>query len=369
MLNKKNYLLLFLVVGMLMGCASRNGPSFSDLHDAQPSNPGLLVLPINSNVAGSRLVELPLNNVSDFLARSFPGSVKLGVGDKINIYVWESASLGLFTNAQKGVADLGIFQIADNGYITVPYVGSVLAKGNTIEGVRAIIVSRLSRKTIDPQVEIKLTQGMESKVNILGGVNKPGIYTLNSGLTTLRALIAAAGGVSAGLTDFTDITFSRGSHTIDFSLQDLLTGVVPDIPLVAGDQIQFVENSKSFTVLGAAGTQGLVKFPKNRVSLLEAIALSKGLVDDVATPQGVFLLRRERADFIRSLDSSYAYATHDEMVNVVYELNMRSPEALFASKRFEVRDGDSIFMTNSYDAGIKKALSVLLPFATAVSRF
>ena len=356
MLNKKKYLLLFLVVGMLMGCVSRNGPSFSDLHDAQQSNPGLIVLPINSNVVGSRLVESPFNNVSDFLTRSFPGSVKLGVGDKINIYVWESASLGLFTNAQKGVADLGVFQIADNGYITVPYVGSVLAKGNTIEGVRAIIVSRLSRKTIDPQVEVKLTQGMESKVNILGVV-------------TLRAFIAAAGGVSTGLTDFTGITFSRDSRTVDFTLQDLLAGVVPDIPLVGGDQIQLVENSKSFTVLGSAGAQGLVKFPKNRVSLLEAIALSKGLVDDVANPQGVFLLRRERADFIRSLDSSYAYATHDGMVDVVYELNMRSSEALFASKKFEVKDGDSIFMTNSYDAGIKKALSVLLPFATAVSRF
>ena len=200
-------------------------------------------------------------------------------------------------------------------------------------------------------------------------VNKPGVYPLNSGLTTLRALIAAAGGVSTGLTDFTGITFSRDSRTVDFTLQDLLAGVVPDIPLVGGDQIQLVENSKSFTVLGSAGAQGLVKFPKNRVSLLEAIALSKGLVDDVANPQGVFLLRRERADFIRSLDSSYAYATHDGMVDVVYELNMRSSEALFASKKFEVKDGDSIFMTNSYDAGIKKALSVLLPFATAVSRF
>src|SRR5439155_23009751 len=120
----------------------------------------------------------------------------VGVGDVLNISIFEAAPGGLFTPGQAAGARPGNFvdlpaqAVDQKGSIYVPYAGEIPAAARTIPEIQQAVVARLRNRAIEPQVVISLNQQHSSVVSVLGDVNTPGVLALNSVGERLLALIA-----------------------------------------------------------------------------------------------------------------------------------------------------------------------------------
>jgi polysaccharide biosynthesis/export protein len=124
----------------------------------------------------------------------------VGVGDVLNVSIFEAAPGGLFTPATTAGARPGNFvdlppqAVDQKGSIYVPYAGEIPAAGREVPEIQQAVIARLRNRAIEPQVVISLNQQHSSVVSVLGDVNTPGVLALNSVGERMLALIARAGG-------------------------------------------------------------------------------------------------------------------------------------------------------------------------------
>ncbi len=107
----------------------------------------------------------------------------LGVGDKIDITVYRHDDL------KRSII------IDSSGRIMFPLIGDVHAAGVSIFILRDELQKRLSKYLVNPQVTINVTSIKSQKIVVLGEVNKPGIFSLDSEMSVLDA-ISKAGGIT-----------------------------------------------------------------------------------------------------------------------------------------------------------------------------
>src|SRR5258705_13058126 len=100
-----------------------------------------------------------------------------GVGDVLNISIFEAAPGGLFTPATTSGARPGNFvdlppqAVDQKGSIYVPYAGEIPAAARTLPEIQQAILSRLRKRAIEPQVVINLNQQQSIGVSGLGDCN------------------------------------------------------------------------------------------------------------------------------------------------------------------------------------------------------
>ena len=110
----------------------------------------------------------------------------VGVGDILNISIFEAAPGGLFTPGTSAGARPGNFvdlppqAVDQKGSVYVPYAGEVPAAARTIPEIQEAVVARLRNRAIEPQVVISFNQQHASVVSVLGDVNAPGVLPLPS---------------------------------------------------------------------------------------------------------------------------------------------------------------------------------------------
>ncbi|WP_165482813.1 polysaccharide biosynthesis/export family protein [Legionella gresilensis] len=341
----------------------RSGPTKFDVYKSSYGQ--IPIIPVNLTV--SRIVNL--NSLSTWLPLEQTKLINyetLDIGDKLDIAIWENATEGLYTGEQKGAANLGPTVISETGNIYIPYVGKVKAAGNTLEQLQQKLTLILKNKVINPQVIIKKIEGISKQVAIQGVVTKPGTFEIMPRRHDLISVLAEAGG-STLAPELTEVMLERNGEKYKTTLIDIYQSPHKNINLYPRDNIILSEINRSFTVLGATGIQKLIKFPKSELSLVEAIALAEGLSDEVANPSGVFLLRYEKAEIINLLPSSLGIRLLKIDSQVIYELNMRQVQSVFAAQHFKIRDGDLIITTDAPYTNIRKILSSLSP-AVGVGR-
>jgi len=83
--------------------------------------------------------------------------------------------------------------VRSDGKISLPLVGEVQATGSTPLKLEQDIATRLKNYIAEPEVTVIVEQVNSQKFNVLGMVNKPGLYPLTNSPTVLDA-IAMAGG-------------------------------------------------------------------------------------------------------------------------------------------------------------------------------
>jgi polysaccharide export outer membrane protein len=170
-----------------------------------------------------------------------------------------------------GPTTLQTIQVDGEGYFFVPYAGRLKAAGNTPETVRNIITQKLAEQTPDPQVEVQRIAGNGATVSLMGSVGAQGIYPIERPTRTLSAMIATAG-VMTIPPEVAQITLIRGKNKGKIWLQDLYKRPELDVARRTGDQILIEEDTRSFTALGATGTQARVRFKVQALSAVEALA-------------------------------------------------------------------------------------------------
>lgn len=350
-------LALLLVASLVAGCGlPRLGPNKREIYAGSVQRQGdAFVVTVNDRVTRATAVQPALGFTEDFLNAGLLGSDTIRPGDKLGLTIWENVDDGLLTGATANQTVLEEVQVDGQGFIFVPYAGRIKAAGNTPDGVRRAITEQLDQQTPDPQVEVRRVAGDGSTVSVSGAVAGQGVYPIEAPTRRLSAMIAAAGGVAIK-PEVAQITVIRGEKRAKVWFQDLFKYPQFDIALRAGDRVLVEADTRSYTALGATGTQARVTFQTQTLSALEGLAQVGGLSVSASDPTGVFVLRNEPADIANQV------LGRDDLVGaqrMVYVLDLTQPNGMFMARDFAIRDDDTIYVTEAPFAQWAKVISAL----------
>ncbi|MEY4697092.1 MAG: hypothetical protein RIT14_1520, partial [Pseudomonadota bacterium] len=285
-------------------------------------------------------------------------------GDVLSIVVYENVRddplLGATGQRQSQLADL---QVDGEGYIVLPYAGRIPAAGHSPEALRRDITDRLAGQTPDPQVLIRRTPGDGATVTITGSAGTQGVFPIERPTRSLTAMLARAGGVAVDPASAI-IRVTRSGQTGMVWLSDLYADPGLDIALRPGDTIVVEQDSRAFVALGATGAQSRVPFETQSLSAVEALARVGGLSSGLADPTGVFVFRDESAATANAVLGRSDLTRPQRMI---YVLNLTEASGIFRARDFQIRDGDTVYVTEAPYVQWQKTLSALVGATGAAS--
>ncbi|WP_442754238.1 polysaccharide biosynthesis/export family protein [Methylocystis sp. JAN1] len=316
----------------------------------------------------------------DILARRAPPTLRgffgdyrpsasqvIGVGDSLQVTVWEAAAGGLFSAGPEGgnvapgsrSAAIPEQSVGRDGSITVPYAGRIQVAGRTQQQVEAAIVERLRGKAIEPQALVSVTHNVSNTATVTGEVANGARVPLSLRGDKVLDVIAVAGGYRSPVHE-TFISVTRGNRTARAPLQALLANPSENIFVRPGDVLTVESRPQTFTVVGATGANGaVIPFDARGITLEEALGKSGGLADNRADPDGLFVMRYEPEPLVREFPNVSPKLLEHQNIPVAYHLNMKDPSALFAARRFAIRDKDIIYVSNSPLAEVGKVVQLV----------
>ena len=353
-----NAVAMIVLASVLASCGlPRSGPSKNELMSGSVEEGGdAYVVTVTSAVTRATAVQPSFGFSSEFRNAGLIGSDTLAAGDTLSITVFENVKDDpLLGNAGQRVTPLSEVQVDGEGYIYLPYAGRIRAAGQTPEGLRQAITRKLEDQTPDPQVTVNRVAGDGSSVSIAGRAAGPGVYPIEAPTRTLATMLAKSGGVAID-PDVAIVRLTRGSKTGRIWLNDLYGNPANDIALRPGDMIVIEEDSRSFIALGATGGQSLVPFESETLTALEALATVGGLATLAADPTGIFVLRDETEAVSRAVLGRADLVGEQR---VVYVLDFTEPNGLFEARDFQIRDGDTLYVTEAPFVQWQKALSAI----------
>ncbi len=192
----------------------------------------------------------------------------LGAGDALRIQVFQNPDLTIET------------RVSENGSITYPLIGAINLGGLSIAVAEKKIATALKNGGFvqDPQVNIVLTQVRGNQVAVLGQVNRPGRFPLETFNTRVSDMLAAAGGATTGGDDIVIVTGQRNGKAfrkeIDIPALYLGDKNEADIILSGGDTI-YVHRAPVFYIYGEAQRPGAYRIERG-MTVMQALAQGGG---------------------------------------------------------------------------------------------
>ena len=337
----------------------RVGPTKKEIFEGSVQRKGdAFVVAVNDRVTRATAVVPALGFSDDFKNAGVLGSDTIRPGDTLGITVWENVDdplLGSSGPTGSSAATLEEIQVDGAGFIFIPYAGRIRAAGNTPEAIRGVITRKLEDQTPDPQVEVRRMAGDGATVSIIGSVGGQGVYAIERPTRTLTSMLARAGGLSIE-PEITQVTVIRGDKRSKVWLQDLYDNPRLDIALRGGDKILVEQDTRTFTALGATGSQSRVQFESQTLSAVEALAQVGGLMSSAADPTGVFVFRNEPAEI-----ANHVLARDDLQgaQRMVYVLDLTQPNGMFLARDFSIRDDDTLYVTEAPFTQWNKTISAV----------
>ncbi|HET7577144.1 MAG TPA: polysaccharide biosynthesis/export family protein [Sphingomicrobium sp.] len=368
------------LLASLSGCQSV-GPSRGAVVKAseRATIPGLHIVDVNQDVA--RQLNLSAPESRDVFARELSGAhpvgTTVGIGDTVEVTIWEASPPALFgtANLDTGIGSivegsrpntLPGFLVGPSGTISIPFAGQVPAAGHTTHEIEQEIVRRLQGRAHLPQAIVRVSHNVTATVTVLGDVKQPSQVPLTPHGERVLDVISAAGGTNNPL-DRMAIQLTRGDVVRRMAAKDIITDPRNNVVLQSGDVVTALFQPYSFTVLGAAGKNEEIPFEATGISLSQALGRVGGLQNDRADPKGVFIFRWEDpaapAGEVAPTD-----AGTDPRVPVIYRIDMKDPETYLASQKFEMRNGDILYVSSSPMTDFQRFVNILassiVPVAT-----
>lgn len=305
-----------------------------------------------------------------------PGTI-LGIGDIVQVSVFESSAGGLFIPADAGsrpgnYITLPSQTIDRSGTISVPYAGRIQAVGRSTEQVQRQVETLLANRAIEPQVLVTLVENRSNQVSVLGDVQRPAQIPINASGQRVLDAIALAGGLSTPGVE-TYVTLQRRGREGTILFSDLINDSSENVFVTAGDTIYVNRERRTFLAFGATGLSGRIDFEESNLSLAEGVAKAGGLLDARADPAQVFLYRQMDASVLRRMQidlgnlNSIDVSKFGSTVPVVIRANLRDPATYFALQRLKMADKDIIYISNSDSTEVEKVLNIVTDVTGAAS--
>jgi polysaccharide export outer membrane protein len=193
---------------------------------------------------------------------------KLGQGDAIRIVVFQNPDLTLDS------------RVSESGTITYPLIGTVEIGGLSIEAAEQRIAKGLKDGGYvqKPQVNIVLMQVRGNQVSVLGQVNRPGRFPLETANTHVSDVLAMAGGIAPQGSDTVILTGIRNGkpfrQEIDFPSIYMGDKTGDDIMVASGD-VFYVHRAPVFYIYGEAQRSGSYRIERG-MTIQQALAQAGG---------------------------------------------------------------------------------------------
>ena len=216
------------------------------------------------------LATVSLTAMSLAVAAEPPSNVdyKLGQGDAIRIVVFQNPDLTLDT------------RVSESGTITYPLIGTVEIGGLSIEAAEKRIAGGLKNGGFvqKPQVNIILMQVRGNQVSVLGQVNRPGRFPLETANNRVSDVLAMAGGIAPLGADTIVMTGIRDGkpfrREIDFPAIFIDNKSNEDIPVQGGD-VLYIHRAPVFYIYGEAQRSGSYRIERG-MTVQQALAQAGG---------------------------------------------------------------------------------------------
>lgn len=294
--------------------------------------------------------------------KSYAPNLALGVGDTIQVSIFEAQSGGLFIPDDAGsrpgnYVNLPNQTVDAGGMIRIPYAGAIKVAGRRASDVEMDIEKKLANRAIEPQAVVTTVASRSNMVSILGDVNEPAQLDLNPAGERVLDLVARAGGINAPGYE-TYVSIERGNKKATVLFQSLVDDPQENIYIRPGDTIYVNRERRTYLAFGASGLNGRIDFEDSNLTLGEALAKAGGLLDNRADPSQVFLYREVDRDMLAHAGIDVSKLAGDR-IPTVFHANMRDPAIFFAAQKFRMQDKDVIYVSNASTVELAKFLSLV----------
>jgi polysaccharide biosynthesis/export protein len=278
-------------------------------------------------------------------------SYVIGVGDVLNIIVWDHPELTIPAGQFRPAGESGSV-VHPDGTIFYPYIGKVNVVGKLVSDARDLIARDLASYIESPQVEVSVAAYRSQRVFVTGAVAQPGVLPItNVPLTVLDALNASGGlAVDADWRSVV-VTSSDGSAPTETAL-DLYAlyqhGDMSQNRLLGSNDIIHVPRNDGLKVfvMGDVLKPETQRIDRGGLTLAEALNNVGGLNERSADPRGIFVLRASQQP--------------DQVVDV-FQLDASVGSMLILSTQFQLAPMDVVYVTSAPMARWNKVISQLLP--------
>lgn len=193
---------------------------------------------------------------------------QLGAGDSIRVQVFQNPDLTVET------------RVSESGSISYPLTGELAVGGLSLSAAEKTIADALKRGGFvqNPQVTITLTLIRGNQVAVLGQVNRPGRFPLETANTRLSDMLANAGGATSTGDDVAIVVGKRNGRPfrqqIDIPSIFLEEKLQDDIVLQGGDSI-YVHRAPVFYIYGETQRPGAYRVERG-MTIMQALATGGG---------------------------------------------------------------------------------------------
>lgn len=209
---------------------------------------------------------------------------RLGAGDVMRISVYQNADLTLET------------RVSENNVVSFPLLGSIKVGGLSVTQAEQLISDGLKKGGFvkNPQVTIVVLQVKGNQANVLGQVNRPGRYPIETADMRLTDLIANAGGVVNGAGS--EIVILSGKregkpYRVEVDLPGLfaVNGGDKDVFIQHGDVV-WVDRAPMVYIYGEVQRPGPMRLERG-MTLMQSLATGGGITQR-GTEKGIRVHRK-----------------------------------------------------------------------------
>lgn len=195
-------------------------------------------------------------------------------------------------------------RVSETGTITFPLIGKVPVVGLTLPQAQAAIAQKLKdgHFVADPQVTILPTQIVGNQVTVVGHVNKPGRYPLQTINTHVSDALAAAGGVDGIGADTIYLIQHRDGKELRTGLDmtELFVQGSAQDPLVHGGDTLYVPRQPLFYVYGEVEKPGSYRLERH-MTVMQGLAIG-GYSIEKGSKGRTQIFRQDDAGAVHEID-------------------------------------------------------------------
>lgn len=340
------------------------GPASIDVQTENSATVPFAVVKLDAHVVETLAKSEPNVLAGAFADSHPPSAIRFGIGDLVNVTVFEASSGGLYLPLEAGVRPGNFVTIPEqpvdnDGNISVPYAGMIRAAGRTNVEVQNDILNRIKKRAIDPQVVVISSQQRSSLVSVFGEVRSPVRYPMPyaGAQDRITDAITRAGGITGPGWE-TWVVLERHGKRATIPFANLVYWPSNNIFVQPGDRIYLYREPMKFLAFGATGQQGQFTFDAWSISLAEAVAKAGGLLDIQADPGSIFLYRREPRAVAEQFGVDCSRFGGDT-VPIVFRVSFQDPGGYFLATKMQMRPFDVLYVANAPQVDITKVVTFL----------
>ena len=355
-LKNSSQLFSFTLFLFLTSCTVIPGAHISKLETSSISfskNNSINLIPITQDLINK--MQSKEMKVESAISRSLQDEMNnytylVGVGDVLNVIVWDHPELTIPQSGQRSAAEAGNF-VHKDGTIFYPYVGKVPVMGREVAQIREDITKGLSTYINNPQVDVNVAAFRSQYFFVSGAVKNSKMIPVRNVPTTVLDAISLSGGMESDA-DWRAVTLTSTNEegklvteTIDLSIL-LEQGALNQNRLLKSNDVLHIPRNDALKVfvMGDVVNPTTQQIGRRGMTLAEALNNVGGINEASANASGIFVLR--------------ASNSNSKLVDI-YQLDVSMGPRLILSTQFKLQPKDIVYVTSAPVARWNKLLAQL----------